>query len=42
MGEDHQDHGEATEGVDVFYSIFIHGISCGAELNSQLGSGAAG
>lgn len=26
MGEDHQDHGEATEGVDVLDTIFIHGI----------------
>ena len=26
MGQHHQDHGEATEGVDVLDSIFIHGI----------------
>jgi hypothetical protein len=24
MGENHQDHGEATEGVDVLDTIFIH------------------
>lgn len=42
MGEDHQNHGEATEGVDVLDSIFIHGIKGSLTLTLSKGRGNSG
>lgn len=46
MGEDHQDHGEATEGVDVFNPFFHEknrqrscGESRGATVNRRYAAG---
>ena len=39
MGKNHQDHGEATEGVDVLDTIFIHGIKGSLTLTLSKGRG---